>query len=356
MKIKALANKCSGCGDDLIFDPESQSLKCPSCHAEKPIKAKNSLAKHTFAETETANKKKNEEWAKELKAMSCPNCGAEALLNNFDVSSLCPYCGTSLVASVENSQSLKPDSVIPFKFNKTKAEQYFKDAIKGKFLIPKKFKTSIIANDIKGLYFPAFIFDMDVVTTYKGRLYENETITNSDGEDETRRNYFSISGVENSRMTNIKIEASPQLSQFELNGIKPYNLDEAKEFSNEFIYGYSLENYSNSLVETNKQAKVEALTQIRKDILNKYNHDGVDYLDLSPVYSNEKYNYTILPLYRINYDYKNKKYSNIMNGQTGKLYGKYPKSVAKILAIVFGIFAVVAIPILIFIISFMSSL
>ena len=40
--------------------------------------------------------------------------------------------------------------------------------------------------------------------------------------------------------------------------------------------------------------------------------------------------YCLLPNYVLNYDYKNKHYVNLMNGQTGKLSGSVPRSGVKI--------------------------
>ena len=49
---------------------------------------------------------------------------------------------------------------------------------------------------------------------------------------------------------------------------------------------------------------------------------------------NQKYKYCMLPIYRINFSYKNKTYTNVMNGQTGSLGGDYPKSAGKISLVV----------------------
>ena len=54
----------------------------------------------------------------------------------------------------------------------------------------------------------------------------------------------------------------------------------------------------------------------------------------------------MLPMYRINFNYKNKKYSNIINGQTGKVGGNIPKSKFKIALIVIGIILGFLLPII----------
>ena len=45
----------------------------------------------------------------------------------------------------------------------------------------------------------------------------------------------------------------------------------------------------------------------------------------------------LLPVYSTAYQYKNKQYHVLINGETGRVQGEYPKSVAKILLVIAGI-------------------
>ena len=47
-------------------------------------------------------------------------------------------------------------------------------------------------------------------------------------------------------------------------------------------------------------------------------------------YDAETYKHVLLPVYSTAYRYKNKTYTVLINGQTGRVKGEYPKSVAKI--------------------------
>lgn len=87
---------------------------------------------------------------------------------------------------------------------------------------------------------------------------------------------------------------------------------------------------------------------IRQNILSGYSYDGVQYLNVSTDFSDEKFSYGILPTYRFNYSYKNKNYTTFMNGQTGQVGGGIPRSGVKItffviamILIILGIFILV---------------
>ena len=327
--IAAHSNKCSGCGGGMVYNPDTGKLLCNACAREKEIEQAKNYQKHNYIENE--NKiEVDQAWAQDGKYMKCPNCGAEVVLKNFDISSACPYCSSALVASNDNIHALKPDAVIPFKFGKQKAEALFKAKIKKNWFAPKKFKQSIKADEIQSYYFPAFVFDADSFSVYSGRLYKEERYTDSEGDSRTRRRYFNIKGEKSTSHRGIEVEASTKLEQQELNWVRPYDFNDAVSYNNDFISGFCLECYSSSLNETEKQAKELIKKEIQAAILNQYNYDGVSSLNIDSNFSNEKYAYCALPMYRINYTYKDKKYSNVMNGQTGALGGKIPKSPWKI--------------------------
>lgn len=354
-KLKTNVGKCETCGSNKLFNPESQSLDCPSCRSQTKINSEKGLFKHDLDNSNNLTHHKNET-AKGMRSMQCQNCGACVVLLDYQTSAVCPYCNTNMIASNEQFDGLKPDSVVPFQFGKEKATQMFKEKLKSKWLAPSKFKNSINADEIKAYYFPAFIFDADCSTNYEGRLYNTEEVKNKDGTTDTVRKYFKVRGEKQTQHKDIEIEASLKLSQNELNSVRPYNFDGAYKYANEFIYGYALEQYSNSISEADKQAKTIMEREIRTRILNSHRHDGVDYLNMYPTFYNEKFSYCILPMYRINFSYKNKKYSNVMNGQTGKLAGSYPKSGAKITMIVLLSIFVFILPILLFALFALSVL
>ena len=354
-KLKTNVGKCETCGGNKLFNPDSQTLDCPSCKSQTKIDSERGLFKHNLDNSNKLTHHKNEN-SKGISSMQCQNCGACVVLLDYQTSASCPYCDTNMVASNEQFDGLKPDCVVPFQFGKDKASKMFEEKIKSKWFAPAEFKKSLNADDINAYYFPAFIFDADCSTIYEGRLYNNEKRTKQDGTTETVRKYFKIQGEKQSQHKNIEIEASLKLSQKELNSVRPYNFENAYKYDDSFIYGYSLEQYSNSINDADKQAKKIMEREIRTSILNSHNHDGVDYLNMHPTFRNEKFSYCILPMYRINFSYKNKKYSNIMNGQTGKLTGSYPKSGAKItMVVLLSVFAFI-LPMLLFILFALSVL
>ena len=80
---------------------------------------------------------------------------------------------------------------------------------------------------------------------------------------------------------------------------------------------------------------------IKKYILRKWNADHVARLNFTTAFSKVKFRYVLLPLWISSYMYKGKTYQYMINGQTGKSYGKAPVSPIKIIGLIAIIAAIV---------------
>lgn len=343
--VGASLNKCDSCGSNLIYDPDLKCLHCPACKKNKVIKTSNSYLFHDF-NIDSPEIDANEVWENENKAMKCSNCGATVVLKGFEISSICPYCDTSLVSTSDAHTKIKPDAIIPFAFGPQKASELFKNKIKKAKLAPKKFKEKTSPDSIHGYYFPAFIYNARCKTNYTGTLYEEYDDTDRNGNSVKRRRYFNIAGSVDTSHNNIEIEASTKIEQLELLTVRPYDFKEAQCFSNDYLAGYTAECYSSSVKDTFAAANAIIKSEIRDSILKRYSYDGVSWLNMQTTFNSKNYSYFMLPMYRVNFNYKNKKYSHIINGQTGKVGGDIPKSKLKIALIVIGIILGFLLPII----------
>lgn len=75
-----------------------------------------------------------------------------------------------------------------------------------------------------------------------------------------------------------------------------------------------------------------------RDVLRRY--DRVCSVRLHTYYSDETYKHIFIPVYSTAYTYKDKQYNVLINGETGKIKGEYPKSPIKIAAIVIVILGI----------------
>ena len=330
MEKEYKANDCScpSCGAAMRYNPGKEKLYCDRCKTCKDIEVIAITKKHLWAEKN--NLKNLKSFAEQTKALKCPNCGANVILNKLEYSKECPYCGSNLVSKMAQANNLAPDGILPFKFSDLVASQKYCDGIKKKWFVPNAFKKAPPTENIKGVYIPSFGYDADTKSSYSGRLATDHTTRDSNGRTHTYTTYQNISGVHDSQQRDILVETSTKIEQKQLEQIKPFYMDKAVEFRQGFIMGYTVEAYENTLEECKKIADELMDEIIKSQILSHYHYDRVSYFNMSTTQTNIKYMYYLLPIYKCDYQYKNKKYTTIMNGQTGKVGGGYPKSPVKI--------------------------
>ena len=349
-KIESSNEKCANCGGNLHFSPLAQDLACENCGSHFDVEITCGIEEHDLNASQK-NSAEYEKFVNENKMFKCPNCGANVVLNKLEIAQKCPYCATGLVASESQNTGLKPDAIIPFAFNEDEAGKRFQRAVKKKFFAPSKFKKQVPENEIKGIYIPSYAFSADTTSSYSGQLYNTHTETDNEGRSHTEYEYFIVSGTFDASYDDIMVECSSHINQRELGGFLPFRMADKMPYANGFIMGYSVEKYDREVNDCVATYRSIAQTMIRSDILRKYSYDGVSYLNIQTNYSNEKFQYDILPVYRFEYDYKNKKYVTYMNGQTGKIDDNFPKSALKIALAIMLPLLIVLIPIIIGIIT-----
>lgn len=324
---------CPNCGGAMKYSPEKQKLHCGNCQTCTDIVFEAVGPKRAWEQKDkgTADTKGI---AKQEKNLKCPNCGANVELGGLEYSKSCPYCESSLVGVGEDVLTVEPDGIIPFTFSDVEASKRYQAGIKKKFFAPKAFKKAPPVENIKGVYIPSFSFDANSLSTYTGRLAKDSSYTDSKGRRRTSTSYKNISGTHEAKNIDVVVESSSKLNQAQLSDVLPFDMTKLVSFQQGFIMGYTIEQYESTVEECKVVGRRIMEENIKRQILSKYSYDRVVSFNITTIWSEEKYMYYLLPVYKCDYEYKNKTYTTFMNGQTGKVGGGYPKSVFKITMVV----------------------
>ena len=107
--------------------------------------------------------------------------------------------------------------------------------------------------------------------------------------------------------------------------------------------GYCAEVYTIDLKDAHNDAMNKMSNDIHymaeRDVLRRY--DRVCSVRLHTSYSDETYKHIFIPVYSTAYTYKDRHYNVLINGETGKIKGEYPKSPIKIAAIIIVILGII---------------
>ena len=275
----------------------------------------------------------------------CENCGSKIVIGANEVAKACPYCGTSQIRLTDEIAGIRPNAVYPFTVTGDSAEAFAKKWAKKRFYAPLKFKKSIEAKNLHGVFEPGFTFDSDTFSTYRGRIGKHKTKTVGSGKNQrtvTYTEWRTISGTYSVAFDDVTITASSDNEQKTFDKLMPFNNDEISVYEKRFLAGYQAKHYNKDVRACWNDAKDRMDQRIRNLILKKYDYDVVDYLNVSTTHSDVTYKYVLYPVYLLNYHYKNKSYNVAVNGSTGKVAGKTPVSALKVaVTVLIGIAAAV---------------
>ncbi len=329
--VKTSFVKCPGCGANMKFDPEYQTLVCEHCGSRIDF-ANDNVAKEIDL---YAGLNGDCNWDKsKTSAFKCTNCGARIVLNSLEVSKTCPFCGTAHTQEIEEFEGLKPTAVLPFGFSIDKGIEFFKKWAKKKLFAPRAYKMKASAENVKGVYVPGFTFDSSTTSVYVGRVGTTHTRVVGSGKNRRTETYVvwrNISGTYTENFDDILITAGSKFDQQKLDKLSPFNTNASKDFEENYMLGFSAYQYDHEFNDCWANAKGIMDSALRRHILAQYHYDRLDYLNVSTTHENVKYKYVMLPVYVGNSRFKKKLYNFYVNGCSGKVTGKSPKSILKIL-------------------------
>lgn len=315
--------KCLNCGAGLAFNPESQNWDCNYCFSSF---SKEELDKAYHVEAAS------EEDMPELDSYHCTSCGAELVADQNTSATFCVYCKNPTVIKSRFSGKFKPKSLIPFQFTKEKAQELYTNWVRRRLFAPSEFKSREEAEKITGVYAPYWLFDCEVFSAIEAEATTVKTWTSGDYR-YTKTKYYIVIRGGTASYDNIPIDASKKLDDELMHKVEPYDYKDLKDFSMQYMSGFMAERYD---VESDEAKKVmeqrvkNYMEESLKSTVKGYNSFRVTDVELQLLQANK--DYSMLPVYLLVEKYKDKEHLFVINGQTGKIVGKTPISIVKMLA------------------------
>ena len=318
--------KCPACGGAMEFDTKSQSLKCPYCDTVITIEeyelSQNKQLEESLEATGDGSWDEGE--TDNIKVYICNSCGGEIIADDTTGASVCPYCGNKVLMQNEFKGDRKPDFVIPFKFDKKQAKQAYNNHLKTKKFLPKVFKLENHIDEIRGVYVPFWLFDVEAKghAVYKG---EKLRVWTNGKTEYTEHKFYEIHRGGSMRFECIPEDGSKKMDDTLMEAIEPFKFDEAVPFSTAYLAGYMADRYDVAADDRIDRAKQRVKKSIEEEFRQTiHGYDVVTCKDCFIDTVNAVYKYALYPVWILNTNWKGNKYVFAMNGQTGKLVGDLP--------------------------------
>lgn len=331
--------KCPQCGGTMDYDPALKKMHCPYCDYTEEVKGsddRNEIAEEI--DFDKAEHMENCNWGESKKTVTCKNCGAVTVYDALDVANECPYCGSNQVMEANDIKTIAPNGVVPFEITAKEAGERFSKWLGKKLFCPSKAKKSAEADAFKGVYLPYWTFDSDTRSRYTGEYGYEKKRKNSKGETETYYEWHSTAGTFDHFIDDELVCGTNHHDSGILSSIEPYRTDDSKKYRPEYIAGFAAERYSIGLKDAWETAKKKIKSKLEGLISNKirteHNADSTRNISVNTTYDNIKYKYLMLPVWMSSFEYNGKVYQFMVNGQSGKVGGKSPISIWRVLAAV----------------------
>lgn len=331
--------KCPACNGRLEFDSASQKLKCPFCDSEYELSAfeqrdENALNENGSSvdiswDTSGIDRFSGEE-ASLLTVYVCESCGGEIVTDKTTGATACPFCDSPVVVPRAFEGDLKPDLVIPFRFDKQAAKQAFSKHLQGKKLLPRVFRTQNHIDEIKGVYVPFWLFDCDVDADITYRATKEKTWKEDDF-DCVDTSYFDLQRRGQISFANVPVNGSTKVSGEMMESLEPYSMEDATAFRSAYLAGYLADRYDIPL----EKSLPRASARVKRSTEDAFAASLKDYATKEATntvlnVTNARARYALYPVWLLNTTWQGNRYTFAMNGQTGRFVGDLPedKSIA----------------------------
>lgn len=332
--------KCPNCNGALEYDPALDKMHCAHCgndyfmweldedaveyHENVPSQSEiEEEKKIDFTKERTIY---DEPEFIECKVYTCSTCGAELSVSDREVSTYCAYCGQPTIVYNRVDKTQKPKYIIPFKITKDEAETAIREKLKKGFFIPKAVK-KFEAERITGIYIPYFLYD---ITFYQKKFIKHNKTSDLVGAD--------------CNFVNVCQDASKSVVDELSYGLEPYDFMEMKEFDPGYLSGFYADRFDLSSRQLT-QTVIRKCKQMFDDELGRRCEGTVaDLNNAPPEYAITNAEYAFLPVWFMTFEYKDRPYTMMVNGQTGKVVGTVPFQKVKVAMTFFLCLCVLSVP------------
>lgn len=300
--------KCPSCGGPLTFDQSTQKLTCPYCGYEQDIQ--------DFEEKETHQH--------DTDFYLCSSCGGEVILDTTSGATSCPFCDNPIVLSSRFTQDFKPDFIVPFKNKREDILDAFEKHLTNKKFVPQIFKDKNLLKEIKGIYVPYWIYDLNLETNMQFKAVERKETIQQDKRLITSST-FDIMRLGKGQFKEIPISASKKMDETMLDSLEPFDLNKKVNFTPDYLAGFFAENY-----DTHQDDKIQHVLKrcertLEDEIIGSISYyDELDTLSSNSKLLDQNVKYALLPIWFLTTRFNNEEYTFAMNGESGKLIGDLP--------------------------------
>jgi hypothetical protein len=346
---------CPACGAEAQWNPAKKALVCPFCGATSPAQAslnakgEQVIVEHDLVAALRGIPDDQRGWQAKKTSVKCQSCQAISVFDPERVGQRCDFCGsTALVPYEEIKEAFRPESLLPMKLSETQVRESIRSWYGNRWFAPNQLKRGALTDIVKGLYIPYWTFDAQVHAEWTAEsgyyYYETETFRDANGNTQTRQvqkiRWVPSSGALDHFFDDELVPASRGVQEEMLRKIEPFpTTTDLVPYNAGYLSGWVVERYQIDLVAAAQEAREEMDAELQNLCAAQVPGDTHRNLQVRADYSGQTFKHILTPIWLLTYNYGARNFQVVINGYTGVIAGKYPKSWVKITLAILGVLA-----------------
>lgn len=345
---------CAACGAQAEWSPSRQALVCSFCgtHAPGELDADTGAVQEIdLVRTLRELPDEARGWSAEMRAVQCRSCRAVSVFDPGRVGQNCDFCGSPELVDYDEIRSpIRPQSLLPFKLDEVRVREQVRRWYAGRWFAPGTFKRRARVDTLRGIYIPYWTFDARADCRWSAQsgtyYYTTQTYRGSDGKTKTRRvrhvRWRPASGRIEHLFDDHLVPGTHGIDHGLLRRVEPFPTNDLVPYDTAYLSGFVVEHYQVVLFDAAATAREAMNDRLRALCAADVPGDTHRALEIYPEYSGETFKHVLVPVWLLAYRYRGKPYPLVVNGHTGTMAGRYPKSWWKIGGLVLALAAAVA--------------
>ncbi len=346
-------HSCAACGAQAEWNATKLALICPYCGTVGPAELESDSGKIREHDLVAALRDLPEEsrgWQAKRRTVKCQSCKAVSVFDPTRVGQNCEFCGSpELVDYEEIKAPIKPESLLPFQIDREDVRKIIKRWLGQRWLAPNALKKRSLVDTVVGVYVPYWTFDSKVycpwTATSGDYYYTTQTYRDAQGNRRTRRvrhtRWYPSSGSIRHAFDDVLISGTHVIEPALLPQIEPFPTKDLVPYDTGYLSGWIVEHYQVVLLEAAKAAREKKNRYLFDRCAREVPGDTFRNLQIRPDYSQPTFKHILVPVWILNYDFGRSRHQVLINGYTGAIAGRYPKSAWKIFFLSLAILIVV---------------
>jgi Zn finger protein HypA/HybF involved in hydrogenase expression len=326
--------RCPQCGATMAFDPARQAAVCTACGSAAEVAQAVGHLAHAEAQDFTldALRKGARGWGSERRTLHCDSCGADLAVEPASMSTCCPFCGSNKVAlQAGDPEAIRPGWVLPFRLRAEELGPRVREFLGRGWMHPGELARLAKVERFTGVYLPLWIFDADTASTYRCEVGTEREVTRwEDGKLETHTviDWAWTQGEVARRWTDVRISATGRVSAILLARVLPdFDMGGLAAYESTLLAGFSAMAYEVDLPAGWEAGRAEIRNLARGACESHAKRGGGSHIrsmTMSARLHDESWRYALVPVYATAYQFGERNFQVLVNGQTGKVAGQKP--------------------------------